>query len=59
MTKPSWTKVGESGALLLCERCGEEYRMALPCPVRVWVAAAKAFARDHADCVPAPEEGGE
>jgi hypothetical protein len=33
-----------------CLRCGEAWSMKLPVSARVWVAASKAFFKQHKDC---------
>ena len=46
----SWVKV-ESGTMrMFCERCGQSYTPALPCPLGVFVDIIKSFGRTHRWC---------
>ena len=50
MTRALWVVTKEMGRCL-CTRCGEEYTIALPCRISVFVAAARAFVKEHSACV--------
>lgn len=45
-----WVVTKEMGRCL-CMRCGEEYAIALPCRISVFVAAMRAFIKEHSACV--------
>lgn len=43
------------GSGLACTHCGDSYEPAMPCPIAIYTAIAKAFAEQHEGC-PAPGE---
>lgn len=45
----------QDGAPWTCRRCGEVYRMNMPCSVTVYVAASKAFVSIHRYCRRRPD----
>lgn len=52
MTKKhaDWIVAQKNGEEFHCLRCGDTYSMKLPCPVTMWVAAAKAYENLHKAC---------
>jgi hypothetical protein len=52
-----WIRIG-GGCAFSCERCGDAYSMALPCPINVMIAAGGAFIAEHRDCLPSAAETG-
>lgn len=42
--------------LLKCQRCGETYEPALPCPVDMFLAQMEAFGKRHKSCQATSEE---
>lgn len=36
--------------VFFCQRCGDAYRMAMPCSLAVFAAAGKAYGREHKRC---------
>jgi hypothetical protein len=43
---------GADAYAMECRRCGAKQRFVLPIAISVWCAAAKAFERQHATCLP-------
>lgn len=41
---------GDMAMALECLHCKTVQKMALPCSINVWVAAARAFGKEHARC---------
>lgn len=41
---------GEDAMAVECKRCGAKQRFVLPISISVWIAAARAFSKDHANC---------
>lgn len=45
-----WVRM-ESGTMrIFCERCGQSYQPALPCPIQLMADIAKSFGKTHRDC---------
>jgi hypothetical protein len=38
------------GSAFACLNCGQRYEPAMPCPINIWAASAKAFQKDHRQC---------
>lgn len=54
-----WVVCRQEGLSFECVRCGATDAVALPAPVRVWAAAAKAFSKLHSECEPRSDANGE
>lgn len=44
------TRLAEDGQGLVCDGCGATVSLPLPISAKVWVAATKAFVREHQRC---------
>lgn len=58
MSARDHVRMRDGGEEFLCERCGDSYRMRLPCNLDVVVAAARAYGRVHQRCKPRAADAG-
>lgn len=50
MTKNEWIVWDLTKDAMCCTRCKAEYKFNMPMPINMFIAASKAFARDHRTC---------
>ncbi len=50
MIATPWIRTYCDSGVVRCERCGCEYRYAMPVPLNLFITACRQFLRDHRKC---------